>query len=285
MRARSAILMLVILGLLTACDTTQSLRELRSAAPASDPYQQALAEGYRGFAEAKESNYDWWTSKYFADKGLMAAYGRDTQPEDVANWNIPATLAPQFTDARTKLIAAVLANRATRPALAAGAVVTYDRWVEAQHNRWDVARIEETRDAFFDALTQLSEAHTAEVSGEGETSPPTPVESTSTIIYFPMNSDTLGASAQAAVAELVRYVQSAGEVTISINGHADRVGSATYNMNLSERRARFVMKALAVAGIPSQFMKYFAFGETDPAVATRDGVAEPKNRRVEIFIE
>jgi outer membrane protein OmpA-like peptidoglycan-associated protein len=105
------------------------------------------------------------------------------------------------------------------------------------------------------------------------------------VLYFPLNGDRLGDSAQAALAELVRYVQSAGNITININGHADRVGSDDYNMDLSARRARFVVQALKAAGVPEKMMGYFAFGESDPAVPTADGVAEPKNRRVEIFIE
>jgi OOP family OmpA-OmpF porin len=277
---RSIVLALITLCLLTACDTTQSLKELRVAPVASDPYQQALAEGYKQFAEVKVANYDWWTSKYFADKGLMAAYGRDTQPEDPKNWDIPATMLPTFEDARRKLLAAVALNKTTQPVAAAAAVVTYDRWVEVQNNQWDVAKIEETRDAFYAALGKLSEAHPAETA-----TPPEPVESTSTILYFPFDSDKLGDSANNALAELVRYIQSAGNVSITINGHADRAGTEAYNMDLSERRAKFVMKALEAAGVPAKIMKYFAFGETDPAVPTADGVAEPKNRRVEIFIE
>ncbi len=265
---RSAILALISLCLLTACDSTQSLKELRNAPVADDPYQQALAEGYKNFAEAKVANYDWWTSKYFADKGLMAAYGRDTQPEEAKNWDIPATMRPEFDDARGKLIAAVAANKTTQP---------------AQNNKWDVAKIEETKDAFFVALTKLTEAHTDEAAASP--TPAAPVESTSTILYFPLDSDKLGDSATAALAELVRYIKSAGNVAVTINGHADRVGTEAYNMDLSERRARFVMKALEAAGVPDSIMKYFAFGESDPAVPTADGVEEPKNRRVEIFIE
>lgn len=279
---RSAILALISLCLLAACDSTQSLKELRNAPVADDPYQAALAEGYKNFAEAKVANYDWWTSKYFADKGLMAAYGRDTQPEEAKNWDIPKTLQPEFDDARSKLIAAVAENKTTQPALAAAAVVTYDRWVEVQNNKWDVAKIEETKDAFYVALTKLTEAHT----GEAATAiPAAPVESTSTVLYFPLDSDKLGDSATAALSELVRYVKSAGNVSVSINGHADRAGSETYNMDLSQRRARFVMHALEAAGVSADIMKYFAFGESDPAVPTEDGVPEPKNRRVEIFIE
>jgi hypothetical protein len=66
---------------------------------------------------------------------------------------------------------------------------------------------------------------------------------------------------------------------------SEELGSEQYNLDLSQRRARFVVGALKQAGISEQLLKYFAFGESDPAVPTEDGVAEPRNRRVEIFIE
>ena len=281
---RRILLALLSLVALTACDSTRSLKELRHATPVGDAYHVALAQGYQTFAEDKVLRYDWWTSKYFADKGLLAAYGRDVQPEEAAEWDIPATMLPQFNAARSKLIAAIGANQETQPSLTANTVVLYDRWVELQSNKWDEANIEEAGAVFFAALAKLEEVHLAE---SGTSTPPkaTPVETTSTILYFPFDSDKLNAGAQNALGELVKYIQSAGHVAVSINGHADRAGTETYNMDLSERRAKFVMKALEEAGVPASIMQYFAFGETDPAVPTADGVREPKNRRVEIYIE
>ncbi len=281
------VLALLSLVALTACDTTRSLKELRHATPVGDAYHVALASGYQTFAEDKVLRYDWWTSKYFADKGLMAAYGRDVEPEEPTGWEIPQTMMSQFDDARTKLRAAIVVNQETQPVLTAKAVVLYDRWVEVQSNKWDVVRIDETRDAFFAALAKLEEAHVAEGSTVPAPSTPraAPVETTSTILYFPFDSDTLSDGAKNALAELVKYVQGAGNVAISINGHADRAGAETYNMDLSQRRAQFVMKALEAAGVPANVMQYFAFGETDPAVPTADGMQEPQNRRVEIYIE
>ena len=46
-----------------------------------------------------------------------------------------------------------------------------------------------------------------------------------------------------------------------------------------------IVDAAMIDGIQSLLTHYFAFGESDPAVATADGVREPRNRRVEIFIE
>jgi outer membrane protein OmpA-like peptidoglycan-associated protein len=202
---------------------------------------------------------------------------------------------PQFHDARDKLRDAVAETRGTQPVLAARAVVLYDRWLELQYNRWNIEKIEEARDAFFAALTKLGEVSVAQPGTDIPTAEtlaavpaaPTraPVETTSTILYFPFDSDRLSDSANTALAEMVKYIQGAGNVAVLINGHADRAGSDPYNLILSERRAKFVMKALESAGVSADQMKYFAFGETDPAVPTADGAREPKNRRVEIFIE
>ena len=269
------------LFLLTACDTTLSLKELRNAPPAADAYQAALAHGYREFAEIKEANYDWWASKYFADKGLMAAYGREIQPEDPATWDIAPTVMPEFTDARAKLMAAISANRASQPDLTAEAVVAYDRWVEIQNNGWDLAGIETRRDAFFAALAALA----APSDGSALSAVQQAVESTSTILYFPFDSDRLDGNAQAAFKQLVHDLKTGGNISVSINGHADRAGTEEYNLELSQRRAKYIMNALIAAGVSPKTLHYFAFGDSDPAVQTEPGVREPRNRRVEIFIE
>lgn len=276
---RAALAALGALFLLTACDTTASLQELRHAAPSDDPYHAALASRYQEFAEEKVAAYDWWTSKYFADKGLMAAYGRDVRPEDPAQWEIPATMQDEFAEARNRLMDVLSEAMDNQPAEAAEAVVAYDRWVELQDNGWDEPRIADARDAFFAALGAL---HAAD---QPNARAPTPVETTSTVLYFPFDSTALTGPAQAAIAQLVGYLQAAGHVQVNINGHADRAGSDDYNMQLSERRAQLVKDALVAAGVPEAVLHYFAFGETDPKLPTDDGIREPLNRRVEIFLE
>ena len=65
-------------------------------------------------------------------------------------------------------------------------------------------------------------------------------------------------------------------------GHADKSGSDSYNVGLSQRRADSVRAYLAGKGIPETAMSTEAFGESRPLVETADGVREPQNRRVEI---
>lgn len=278
-----ALAALATLAMLSACDTTASLDELREASPVGDDYSKALAANYREMAEQRATAYEWESSKYFADKGLMAAYGRDIEPEDAANWEVAPAAQPEFSEARAKLMQAITANRTTQPEMAASATTAYDTWVELAHNESSTGKISGQRATFNEILTKLSEAQAASAAEVPTTT--IPAETTATVLYFPLDSDRLGDTAQAALATLVSYVKSAGNVTVSINGHADRVGSEQYNLDLSQRRSRYVVGALKAAGISEQMLNYFAFGESDPAVPTEDGVAEPKNRRVEIFIE
>lgn len=65
-------------------------------------------------------------------------------------------------------------------------------------------------------------------------------------------------------------------------GHTDRSGSTTYNMGLAERRNASVNEYLAGRGIPADRISSEAFGESQPRVATEDGVRELQNRRVEV---
>jgi OmpA-OmpF porin, OOP family len=71
---------------------------------------------------------------------------------------------------------------------------------------------------------------------------------------------------------------------IEIDGHTDATGPEQYNLGLSERRARAVIKYLADQGIDSSRLAVKYFGESKPVDnnATVDG--RRKNRRVEFKI-
>lgn len=284
---RRALACVATLMLLTACGSTGSLTELRHAPPANDPYHAALASGYQSLAEEKLALYSWASSKYFADKGLMAAYGRDVAPEEVENWQVAPASIGILTRERERLMAAIDANKTTQPALAAQAVTAYDRWLEAVASEPSPEVIDERETQYQSAVAKLREVQAAQPGMDVPVSEPVGKtgEKTTTVLYFPFDSASLGTTAKAALTQLVADLKRAGNVSITINGHADRAGSEPYNLDLSERRAKFVAKALNTAGVPAPLVSYFAFGESDPAVPTADGVKEPKNRRVEIFIE
>jgi OmpA-OmpF porin, OOP family len=67
-------------------------------------------------------------------------------------------------------------------------------------------------------------------------------------------------------------------------GHTDRQGSLEYNDGLSLRRAERVRAQLVRIGIAGERIGVAGRGERAPLVPTEDGVAEPRNRRVEIIV-
>lgn len=71
---------------------------------------------------------------------------------------------------------------------------------------------------------------------------------------------------------------------LTVTGHADRSGTDAYNVGLSEERAQAVVNAMSSAGIPASLITSSAEGESNPRVATDDGVREAQNRRVEISV-
>ncbi len=71
---------------------------------------------------------------------------------------------------------------------------------------------------------------------------------------------------------------------IIVVGHTDRVGSMEANDALSLRRAQATRELLISRGFDARRIQAVGRGERQPAVATDDEVAEPRNRRTEIIV-
>lgn len=102
------------------------------------------------------------------------------------------------------------------------------------------------------------------------------------IVYFGWDEDTLTDRARQTLDGVIANYRAGGSPAVVLAGHADRSGSASYNVGLSQRRANRVRDYLTAGGIGGGSVTTQAFGETRPAVDTADGVREPDNRRVEV---
>jgi len=113
---------------------------------------------------------------------------------------------------------------------------------------------------------------------------PAPPVTRDFLVFFDWNSDALTPQAQSILRQASDAAKSLSGVRVVATGHADRSGPATYNVGLSQRRADAVRAELVRLGIAGGEIATVAKGETDPLVATPDGVREPQNRRVQIVL-
>ena len=101
------------------------------------------------------------------------------------------------------------------------------------------------------------------------------------IVFFDFDKSTLTAEGSKIVDAAAAAFKS-GKSNIAIAGYTDLAGTATYNMALSERRAKTVQAALIKDGVPANAIATSWHGKENPRVKTADGVREAQNRRVEI---
>lgn len=71
-------------------------------------------------------------------------------------------------------------------------------------------------------------------------------------------------------------------VRISVQAHTDSVGSTAYNQDLSQRRARTVVRYLGQHGIDTELLVPTAFGESQPIANNNTVEGRARNRRVEL---
>lgn len=104
-----------------------------------------------------------------------------------------------------------------------------------------------------------------------------------TRIRFAFDSARLQSTAKSYVVQDADWLQSAAGTILLLEGHADAVGSADYNLALGDRRARAVAAGLVAAGAdPARIAGVVSLGETQPAAPGASAAARAANRRVEI---
>ena len=104
------------------------------------------------------------------------------------------------------------------------------------------------------------------------------------VIYYPSGGTRLNADANKIIREAVAHAGQYDKPRVVISGYSDSQGDAVANEALSAARARVVAAAMLLRGVDGKVIKEHGYGEDFQAVKTADGVAEPKNRRVEIQV-
>jgi OOP family OmpA-OmpF porin len=102
------------------------------------------------------------------------------------------------------------------------------------------------------------------------------------VLYFDSGSATVRPADTALLDQAARLYRDGKPLVMIVTGTADLVGNPELNLTLSQARADAVEHGLVARGIPAGRFQVLAKGETDPSVPTPPGVAEARNRRVEI---
>jgi outer membrane protein OmpA-like peptidoglycan-associated protein len=104
------------------------------------------------------------------------------------------------------------------------------------------------------------------------------------ILYFQSGLTELDPRSRGDLSATTAAAKVTSNVDISVIGHADATGSDAYNSALSLKRAQTIRDTLVAAGIPNDVIEVDYHGANNPLFPTPRGVAEPRNRRVEVTI-
>jgi outer membrane protein OmpA-like peptidoglycan-associated protein len=111
-----------------------------------------------------------------------------------------------------------------------------------------------------------------------------PLPPTQFTLYFVEGKDEFTDESKRTLDGVLAAIASRPVPDLVVIGHTDTVGSDAFNDTLSRQRAEVVRAALLARGIAADRIAVVGRGKREPIVQTADGVAEPRNRRVEIQV-
>lgn len=103
-------------------------------------------------------------------------------------------------------------------------------------------------------------------------------------VYFATNKYDISANSKLALDKLVKIFAEYPETNILIEGHTDDVGTDSYNMGLSQRRANAVGDYLKAAGVDAKRLQIKWYGESQPKMENTSDANRAANRRVQFVI-
>jgi outer membrane protein OmpA-like peptidoglycan-associated protein len=103
-------------------------------------------------------------------------------------------------------------------------------------------------------------------------------------VFFGFNKAHLAEDAMPVVDKAIAAARRMGAAQIEIVGTTDTVGTNSYNLALSRKRAEAVRDYMIAHGVAANEITMRGVGKTDLLVQTGDDVRERENRRVDIVI-
>src|SRR5690606_35488292 len=104
-------------------------------------------------------------------------------------------------------------------------------------------------------------------------------------VYFDNNKSIFSDQEKVKIDRRVNLLKENENYKVKISGHADSVGSDSYNLNLSKKRVNVVVKSIVSSKINSKrIIQQEGFGEAKPAASNDTPEGRALNRRVEFDV-
>jgi len=157
-------------------------------------------------------------------------------------------------------------------------VVTRDAQVIVLEQPYDGVRNDATGLRAFKTTPQEVQ------SRYGSTLAALPARANRFTLYFVEGNEVLTDESKQIVDKTLAEIAARPVPDVLVVGHTDAVGTHAANDVLGLQRAEAIRAELIRLGLARESVQAISRGKREPAVPTADGVAEPRNRRVEIVV-
>ncbi len=103
-------------------------------------------------------------------------------------------------------------------------------------------------------------------------------------VFYATNSAILERESMVELEMLIEVLLENPNLRLEIGGHTDNVGTAHYNLKLSQDRAQSVYDFLVFKGIDARRLTYKGYGLTEPVESNDTEMGRARNRRTEVKI-
>jgi outer membrane protein OmpA-like peptidoglycan-associated protein len=101
-------------------------------------------------------------------------------------------------------------------------------------------------------------------------------------IHFDVNSDVPRPDSEPTLQQLLQLLQGEAALTLQVEGHTDSTNTDAYNLELSDRRARAVVRWLTEHGVDGARLTPKGIGRSRPVAGNDTAQGRALNRRVEV---
>ena len=103
-------------------------------------------------------------------------------------------------------------------------------------------------------------------------------------LTFDTNSTEITPSFFSVLNSVVLVFKEYPKTSIRVAGHTDSVGSESYNLGLSQKRAQAVASYFTAQGVAHQRFQVIGYGESVPIASNQSPEGRAQNRRVELLV-